>query len=172
MDALSDYVGSLGVLLSKGTQMKMEAIPRMVRGSKRFQEVLAILAKYGLANWLSHANLDWIQRHFRTADGENIADLSEGAKLRLAFTELGTTFIKLGQILSTRPDLVGPDIMCELAHLQSGTPADPPAVVREILTAELGEDFELAMVNRSLVNGYGRFIHVLPDRIGMIHAMD
>ena len=58
--------------------------------------------------------------------------------MREAFTELGTTFIKMGQILSTRPDLVGPEITDELAKLQSGTPADPPEVVREIIANELG----------------------------------
>ena len=58
--------------------------------------------------------------------------------MREAFTELGTTFIKLGQILSTRPDLAGPEITDELAKLQSGTPADPPTVVREILESEFG----------------------------------
>jgi ubiquinone biosynthesis protein len=59
--------------------------------------------------------------------------------VRLALTELGTTFIKLGQMLSTRPDLVGPEMAGELAHLQINTPADPPATVRATMEAEFGK---------------------------------
>ena len=59
--------------------------------------------------------------------------------MRLAFTELGTTFIKLGQMLSTRPDLVGPEMARELAHLQTAAPADPPDTVRATIEAEFGK---------------------------------
>jgi ubiquinone biosynthesis protein len=56
----------------------------------------------------------------------------------LALTDLGTTFIKLGQVLSTRQDMVGLEIAQELSHLQSGTPADPPEVVIATVEKELG----------------------------------
>ena len=42
-------------------------------------------------------------------DGERLGTLTQEARIRLALTELGTTFIKLGQMLSTRPDVVGPE---------------------------------------------------------------
>ena len=58
--------------------------------------------------------------------------------IRLALTELGTTFIKFGQVLSTRPDIVTPSLADELAKLQTDTPPDPPEVVRETIIAELG----------------------------------
>src|SRR5210317_430905 len=105
--------------------MKIEAIPNLVRDGKRMHEIASTLARYGLAPWLSNVNASWLQKHFQMADGQQISDLPPGAQMREAFTELGTTFIKLGQILSTRPDLVGPEITDELAKLQSGTPADP-----------------------------------------------
>ena len=54
-----------------------------------------------------------------------------------ALTDLGTTFIKLGQVLSTRPDLVGQEVAHELSHLQSGTPADPPEVAVATVEKEL-----------------------------------
>lgn len=57
----------------------------------------------------------------------------------MALTELGTTFVKLGQILSTRADLVGPELAAELTELQSGTPPDPPETVIQTITEELGE---------------------------------
>lgn len=118
--------------------MKIEAIPNLVRDGKRLQQIISTLARYGLAPWLTSIKVDWIQKQFQMDDGSQISELSEGARMREAFTELGTTFIKLGQILSTRADLVGPEITDELAKLQAGTPADPPAVVREIVLAELG----------------------------------
>ena len=118
--------------------MRIEAIPQLVRDGKRFNQIVGTFAKYGLAPWLTNVKATWVQKLFVTADGKQIGELSEGAQLRLAFTELGTTFIKLGQILSTRPDLVGPGVTTELAQLQSGTPADPPDSVRATIEAELG----------------------------------
>ena len=59
--------------------------------------------------------------------------------MRMALTELGTTFIKLGQILSTRPDLVGPEMAAELTKLQADTPADDPAQVIATIEQELGQ---------------------------------
>ena len=59
------------------------------------------------------------------------------ARIRLALTELGTTFIKLGQNLSTRADLVGPALAQELSALQSDTPADSPEAVRRTVESEL-----------------------------------
>ena len=57
----------------------------------------------------------------------------------MALTELGTTFIKFGQVLSTRTGLVGPDLAGELSMLQDNTPADPPEVARATIETELGK---------------------------------
>jgi ubiquinone biosynthesis protein len=117
--------------------MRIDSIPQLLRDSQRLHEIIATFAKYGLADWLSNVKLPWLQRHFQSKCGAQISGMSEGEKLRMAMTELGTTFIKLGQILSTRPDLVGPEVTVELAKLQSSTPADPPEKVREIFQNEL-----------------------------------
>lgn len=58
--------------------------------------------------------------------------------LRMALEELGPTFIKLGQALSTRPDLVSPDYRAELAKLQDDTRPVPTRVIEETITNELG----------------------------------
>jgi ubiquinone biosynthesis protein len=68
-----------------------------------------------------------------------VRDLPFEVRVRLALTELGTTFIKLGQMMSTRADMVGPSLAAELASLQADTPADPPEVVCETIIAELGK---------------------------------
>ena len=79
-----------------------------------------------------------MQQWLRGAAGQNIAELSTAVRIRLALAELGTTFIKFGQMLSTRPDLVGPDVARELTQLQSDTPPDPPGVAEATIQKELG----------------------------------
>jgi ABC1 atypical kinase-like domain len=67
-----------------------------------------------------------------------IPELATPVRIRLALSELGTTFIKFGQMLSTRPDLVRQDLARELTHLQSDTPPDPPGVAEATIEKELG----------------------------------
>ena len=81
---------------------------------KRFDEIVRVLAKYGLAEWISEDTPGIIRRRFENSEGVNVADLPFEVRLRLALTELGTTFIKLGQMLSTRSDIVGPELAQEL----------------------------------------------------------
>ena len=90
----------------------------------RFNEILGTLVRYGMADWVKDPYPDFIKEHFKTADGTDVRELSPGVRLRLALTELGPTFIKLGQIASTRIDLVGPDVAEELEKLQADTPPD------------------------------------------------
>lgn len=116
--------------------MEVSDLPRLVRNTGRFHEVVAVAMKYGIAPWLGGVRAEWVQRHLRTRDGQQISELPEPVRIRMALTELGTTFIKLGQILSTRADLVGPELAAELAELQSSTPADSPESVVELVTRE------------------------------------
>jgi len=117
--------------------MDVSTVPQLVRNSGRFREVVAILAKYGLADWLGQARVEWVKELFTDSNGEEIRKYSQNQRVRLALTELGTTFIKLGQVLSTRPDLVGPELAKELTELQSNNPADPPEVVSQLVRDEL-----------------------------------
>jgi len=119
--------------------MKFNALTRLERNVHRAGEIIGVLAKYGLADWVKGLNLSWVQDRIRSIDGKPIPDLKIEERVRLAFTELGTTFIKLGQMLSTRPDVVGPEMARELARLQTATLADPPDTVRATIEAELGK---------------------------------
>lgn len=119
--------------------MDVTDLPRLVRNTRRFHEVVAVAMKYGVVPWLGNVRAEWVQRHLRTSDGVQISELSEPVRIRMALTELGTTYIKLGQILSTRTDLVGPKIADELSKLQSDTQADPPATAVATITSELGK---------------------------------
>ena len=102
-----------------------------------------MLSKYGLADWLSKLRVDFVKNHLKAKDGEILARHTREARIRLALTDLGPTFIKLGQLLSTRPDLVGPALTAELKKLQSAAPSDRPEVVREVIEEELGQPVEL-----------------------------
>ncbi len=113
-------------------------LPRLVRNAGRLNEVLAILAKYGLAEGLSGVQADWVQQHLKSEDGQALSALPQEERIRLALTDLGPTFVKLGQILSTRADLVGPTLAEELSQLQKHTPPDDPDTVRARVEEDLG----------------------------------
>ena len=114
------------------------ALPQMYRNVRRWGEIISILSRYGLADWLSRINIDLIKEWLRAAEGESIANQPNAVRIRLALTELGPTFIKFGQVLSTRPDIVGADIADELSKLQSNTPADDFEVVKDIIEEQQG----------------------------------
>jgi ubiquinone biosynthesis protein len=117
----------------------MTALTHLEHNARRAGEIIGVLAKYGLADWFKGWHYSWIQDRIRSIDGQHIPDLRLEQRVRLAFIELGPTFIKLGQMLSTRPDLVGPEMATELAHLQTRTVADPPETIEATIAAELGQ---------------------------------
>jgi ubiquinone biosynthesis protein len=102
----------------------------------------SVLARHGLAEWAARGSgiaavrpVDTIVHRVLTP--EEIG-ASTGERLRGALTELGTTFIKFGQMLSLRPDLVGEDVANELSKLQATVPADPPGIAQRNAEAQLG----------------------------------
>jgi ubiquinone biosynthesis protein len=105
----------------------------------RVLEIISVLSRYGLAGWLGSIPSDAVRDIVSSAKTRAIGDQPWETRVRLALTELGTTFIKLGQMLSTRGDLIGPELAAELSKLQSRTPADPPEIVRAAITEELGQ---------------------------------
>src|SRR6187402_3088840 len=80
----------------------------------------------------------------RASDGEPDAD--RGRRLREMLDELGPTFVKFGQLLSTRPDVVPPDIIAELRGLQDDVRPVPFAAVRQVVESELGLELEKLFV--------------------------
>lgn len=125
-----------------GRVMKISSIPQIIRNVKRWTEIISVLSRYGLADWLSQLNIDFAKDALRNRDGEILARHTRETRIRMALTDLGPTFIKLGQLLSTRPDVVGIELADELRKLQTGVPSDPPKAVRELIAAELGESVE------------------------------
>jgi ubiquinone biosynthesis protein len=112
----------------------LRQVPRMLR-------IAATLVRYQLDDVVESAHLFRPLRWLRpilpkpTAD---IARLPRGARFRLALVEMGPIFVKFGQILSTRRDLLPPDMADELALLQDQVPPFPGSEARAAIEAALG----------------------------------
>ncbi len=105
---------------------------------KRYAEVMTILAKYGLDDFLATEKAQKIPLLTKvTKRDPKLADLSRWKRIRLAIEELDGAYIKLGQILSNRPDLLPEDLLTELENLQDNIPAFPGEKVIEIIETEL-----------------------------------
>ena len=122
--------------------MRISTIPHIYRNVRRWTEILSVLSKYGLADWLSRLNIEMFKTQLKGSQGEALALQTPERRIRLALTELGPTYIKLGQLLSTRPDLVGIALAEELKQLRDDVPADDPATVRRTIEIELGQPAE------------------------------
>lgn len=120
---------------------KIGTIPRTYHNLDRYRQILVILFKYGFDSMLDRINLGcYFEAGLQTISRnrrEQVEGLSDYERLRMAFEELGPTFIKMGQILSTRPDLVPLDLILELSKLQDKVPPFPIAQVKEIIEQEL-----------------------------------
>lgn len=106
--------------------------------TERLNEIISILTKYGIADWLKNIDSEKIKNYLKTDTGKDIQNLSKSVRLRMALNELGTTFIKFGQVLSTRSDIVGNEVAQELSKLQSSTKADGIAKIRTQIKKEFG----------------------------------
>ncbi|REE26301.1 ubiquinone biosynthesis protein [Methanothermobacter defluvii] len=110
----------------------------------RLREIIRVMTKYHFGNILEAVGLK--NRLFETLKLyiKSPEEVHEPAhvRLRLVLEELGTTFIKLGQVLSTRADLVGREVAEELAKLQDEAPPFPFEDVKRVLESELGVPME------------------------------
>ncbi len=120
----------------------LPSFPQMFRNVRRWTEIISVLSKYGLADWLSRLNIDFVKDRLRAPDGAALARLTQPQRIRLAMTSLGPAFIKFGQLLSTRPDLVGVELATELTRLQADVPADTFEQIRQTIEYEQGKPLE------------------------------
>lgn len=119
---------------------------RNIRSIKRYRQIGIVLFKYGFDQILEYLNLShFIARRKRILlrDELKMAQLSPAERMRLALEELGPSFVKLGQLLSTRPDVIPEMYITEFAKLQDMVPSFPISVVREQIRRELGVEIEV-----------------------------
>ena len=107
---------------------------------RRYQEIGSALTRHGMGVLTNQLGLGWLvpfqwglMGHARRKE-----PYSTGEHLRLALEDLGTTAIKLGQIASTRPDIVPPQIGAELEKLRDRVPSVPTEAIVQIIEQELG----------------------------------
>ena len=102
---------------------------------KRYQEIGWLLVKHGRSDLVQATGLDAVL----TEDAPTSPEMQAGAKsLADDLESLGPTFVKLGQVLSTRPDLLPPPYLAALARLQDHVEPFPFAEVERIVATELG----------------------------------
>ena len=116
------------------------------RNFKRFREILHVLLKYGFEDILDRIKVKSSIRHDRKfllrKKGRVFLHKSRAERVRLALEELGPTFIKLGQMLSTRYDLFSCDTIDELRKLQDKIHPFPAEKARSILEQEFERHLE------------------------------
>jgi ubiquinone biosynthesis protein len=121
---------------------KIGVIGRTYRHIQRYRHILTILFKYGFGDVVDslkieqylEIGLQMISKKRR----EKIETLTRAERVRMAVEELGPTFVKIGQILSTRPDLLPVEFIRELEKLQDHVPPFSSAEAEEIIEKELG----------------------------------
>ena len=119
---------------------RIESIGRGIKDLQRFRDIVVVFLRYGYTDIAEALHLpsalDIPIKRLRE-EQKRFQDLGAPERLRLAFEELGPTFVKLGQILSTRPDFVPKEFIVELTKLQAGAATLPFESVIEVLEAEL-----------------------------------
>jgi ubiquinone biosynthesis protein len=114
----------------------------LLKHRRRLTEVARVLSRHGLATWAARAQgiagIGPVEALVNSVVTPADIGASDGARLRAAFAELGTTFIKFGQMLSLRPDVVGQEIADELAELRASVPADAPGVAQKTVETQFG----------------------------------
>lgn len=122
---------------------KIGVLGRTYRHLNRYRQILTVFFKYGFGDLVDLLKIDqyieiglqMISRHRR----ERLERMTRAERVRLAMEELGPTYVKLGQVLSTRPDLIPVDFIHELAKLQDEVPPFPFEDVHRIISRELGD---------------------------------
>jgi ubiquinone biosynthesis protein len=109
----------------------MATAPPSSRNLGRLSEIAQVAARHGFGYLFEN-------RRFRKRELEEGTPSQRGAHLRAMLDELGPTFVKFGQLLSTRPDLLPPDIIAELRALQDDVTPFSYAEVELVIQAELG----------------------------------
>jgi ubiquinone biosynthesis protein len=129
---------------------KIGGIGRTYRHVQRYRQILGVLIRYGFGDLVDNLKVEhYIEIGLRMVARkrrEKIERLSRAVRVRMMFEELGPTFIKMGQILSTRPDLLAESYTQELAKLQDSVPPfawdDVKRTVEKELRSPLGQVFE------------------------------
>ncbi len=111
------------------------------RPYKRYRQIFDVLVKYGfedVAGSLNVKQASYLRKRFEKPEYIRLAKLPASVRARMILEELGPTFIKFGQILSTRPDLIPIEYAEELKKLQDCVPKRAYSTIRDVIEHETG----------------------------------
>ena len=163
---------------------------RFLKNLNRGREIATVLLNYGFGDVIERLGLrpylNWGRRLIRSKKREAVEQLTTPQRIRLALQDLGPTFVKFGQVLSTRPDIVPRDVINELSLLQEQVPPFAATGARAILEAEFRtpvdelfssfEDVPLAAGSLAQVHGAvsrdGRPLVVKIRRPEVVHSVE
>ena len=124
-------------------------ISKTIKNVARMREILTVLSRHGFSELIVKSGLDKVIPGFvlpaRVSELKR-EDLSSeewwqifGTQLRMSFEELGPSFIKLGQLLATREDILEPVMIKELKLLQNKVKGIPFETARDVIETNLGK---------------------------------
>lgn len=118
-------------------------VQRTVAHLVRYRHIMAVLIKYGFEEVAGivarRLKIGLGSKGLPSPERQTIAQTSLARRVRLAMEELGPTFIKLGQLLSTRPDLLPSEYIDELEHLQDQVSPEKLELIRSEIHQQLGD---------------------------------
>jgi len=127
--------------------MKITSIKKTFQNTKHLAEILKVLSKFGFREVITDTGLHrFLGKSSSDIDADQptkYKNLTRPVRARLVLEELGPTFIKIGQILSTRPDLIPPEWAEEFSHLQDNVSAVPFEQIHQVLALEFAGRLDL-----------------------------
>ena len=117
------------------------------RSIVRYNQILRVLFKYGFEDLVQHLEqrkkFTFLRYFIPRASRKHALQFTKWEKMRLVCEELGPTFIKFGQILSNRPDLIPFELVLELEKLQDNVPPISEKKARGVVASELKNDVDV-----------------------------
>ncbi len=111
-------------------------ISQAFKNAGRVTEILTVFGRHGYADLIHRMKLTRFLRA-KTAEKPRFQQLPPAERLRHAFEELGPTFVKLGQLLASRPDLIPDNFIQEFEKLQDDVPGVPFSEIKALIESEL-----------------------------------
>ncbi len=121
-------------------------IGRKFKSVSRYNQILRVLVKYGFEDLVQHLEekdqYTFLRKIIPKKSRKHAVIYTKWEKMRLVCEELGPTFVKFGQILSNRPDLIPLELVLELEKLQDNVPPMPEEVAKQVVEEELNATVE------------------------------
>lgn len=122
------------------------SIKRKYRSVSRYNQILRVLVKYGFEDLVQHLEerkrFTFLRKLIPKKSRIHAAQFTKWEKMRLVCEELGPTFVKFGQILSNRPDLIPFELVLEFEKLQDNVPPMKKELAKQVIEKELDKSID------------------------------